>query len=106
MSDLPDDLSVSPLLSKRQVLISSVSSLLGIDAQLLNAIMWFTCIYSRAMHSKICTDMTSDSFILALCRFIAICGPVLCIWWDSGNNFVGACNELKASQFYGKNPIK
>ena len=41
--------------------------------------------------------MTSDSFILALRRFIAIRGPVSCIRCDNGTNFVGASNELKAS---------
>ena len=66
----------------------------------------FTCIYSRAIHIEIFTDMTSDSFILALHCCIAICGPVLFIWCDSGTYCVGACNEVKASQFYGKNPIK
>ena len=57
----------------------------------------FTCLYSRAIHIEICIDMTSDSFILALRRFIAIHGPVSCIWCDNVTNFVGASNELKAS---------
>ena len=39
--------------------------------------------------------MSSDSFILALRRFISIRGPVSCIGCDQGTNFVGASNELK-----------
>ena len=41
--------------------------------------------------------MSSDSFILALRRFISIRGAVSCIRCDQGTNFVGANNELKAS---------
>ena len=67
----------------------------------------FTCLYSRAIHIEICTDMTSDSFILALHRFIAICSPVSCIRCDNGSNFVGASNELKASlNSMEESPIK
>ena len=42
----------------------------------------FTCLYSRAIHIEICTDLSSDSFILALRRFISIRGPVSCIRCD------------------------
>ena len=55
----------------------------------------FTCLYSRAIHIEVCTDFSSDSFILALRRFISIRDPVSCIRCDQGTNFVGASNELK-----------
>ena len=57
----------------------------------------FTCLYSRAIHIEVCNDLSSDSFILALRRFIAIRGHVSCIRCDQGTNFVGASNELKVS---------
>ena len=55
----------------------------------------FSCLYSRAIHFEVCTDLSSDSFILALRCFISIRGPVSCIRCDQGTNFVGASNELK-----------
>ena len=55
----------------------------------------FTCVYSRAIHIEVCTDLTSDAFIMALRRFIAIRGPVSRIRCDCGKNFVGASYELK-----------
>ena len=67
----------------------------------------FTCLYSRAIHIEVCTDLTSDSFILALRRFIAIRGHVSCIRCDQGTNFVGASNELKVSlQQMEQGPVK
>ena len=55
----------------------------------------FTCLYSRAIHIEVCSDLTSDAFIMALRRFIAIRGPVSRIRCDCGTNFVGASNELQ-----------
>ena len=67
----------------------------------------FTCLYSRAVHIEVCTDLSSDSFILALRRFISIRGPVSCIRCDQGTNFVGASNELKSSlEKMDEGPIK
>ena len=67
----------------------------------------FTCLYSRAVHIEICTDLTSDCFILALRRFIALRGPVAMIRCDQGTNFVGASNELKLSlEKMDEGPIK
>ena len=57
----------------------------------------FTCLYSRGIHIEVCSDLTSDCFILALRWFIALRGPVAKIRCDHGTNFVGANNELKAS---------
>ena len=36
----------------------------------------FTCLYSRAVHVEVCASLSTDSFILALRRFIAIRGPI------------------------------
>ena len=55
----------------------------------------FTCLYSRAIHIEVCTDLTSDSFILALRLFTSLRGSVSRIRCDQGKNFVGASNELK-----------
>ena len=67
----------------------------------------FTCLYSRAVHIEICADLTSDCFILALRRFIALRGPVAKIRCDQGTNFVGASNELKLSlEKMDEGPIK
>ena len=55
----------------------------------------FTCLYSRAVHVEVCASLSTDSFILALRRFIAMRGPVKRIRCDRGTNFIGASNELK-----------
>lgn len=54
-----------------------------------------TCLCSRAVHIEMLTDMITDSFINALCCFIAIRGTVQQIRSDQGTNFMGAKNELK-----------
>ena len=55
----------------------------------------FICLASRAMHIEVTNSMETDSFILALRRFIARHGNVRSITSDNDNNFVGANNELK-----------
>ena len=55
----------------------------------------FTSLASRAMHIKITNSMETDSYILALRRFIARRGNVRSITSDNGLNFVVADNELK-----------
>lgn len=44
---------------------------------------------------KSCQDMSTDSFIIVLRCFIAICGAVHQIKSDQGSNFPGAKNKLK-----------
>ena len=53
----------------------------------------FTCLESRAVHIEITNSMETDSFILALIRFIARSDNVRSITSDNGINFVGADNE-------------
>lgn len=55
----------------------------------------FTCLTTRAIHIELSGDLSTDSFILSLRRFIARRGNVKTIRSDNGSNFVGACTELK-----------
>ncbi|XP_064644727.1 uncharacterized protein LOC135498401 [Lineus longissimus] len=55
----------------------------------------FTCLSMRAVHIETVTDMTTDAFINALRRLIAIRGPISLLRCDRGTNFVGARNELQ-----------
>ena len=55
----------------------------------------FTCLASRAIHIESTDSLTTDSFINALRRFIAIRGPIRQLRCDQGTNFVGAERELK-----------
>ena len=55
----------------------------------------FTSLTFRAIHLELCEDMSTDSFIMALRRFISRRGYPLKIMSDNGTNIVGANNELK-----------
>ena len=52
----------------------------------------FTCFSLRALHIETTSRMDTDSFILALRRFLNRRGPVKSIRSDNGGNFVGADN--------------
>ena len=47
------------------------------------------------MHLEIASDMSADSFILALRRFISRRGPINITRSDNGTSFVGAEKELR-----------
>ena len=55
----------------------------------------FTCLASRATHVKMTDDLTTESFLMALRRFLSIRGhSTRTIHSDNGTNFVGARQEL------------
>ena len=54
----------------------------------------FTCLNSRAIHIEVGNFMDTNSFILALWRFIALRGNVTFMRSGSGSNFVGEAKEL------------
>ena len=57
----------------------------------------FTCLTTRAVHIEVTHSLSTDSFILALLRFIYARGsPVKQLISDNATNFKGAENELKA----------
>ena len=54
-----------------------------------------TYLASRAIHIEMTKSMATDSFILALRRFIARPGIIRSIRCDNGSNFIGAEKELE-----------
>ena len=58
-------------------------------------VVLFTCMSSRAVHLESTREMTTDSFLNALRRFICRRGPVRSITSDNGSNFIDAQAELK-----------
>ncbi|KAK3733837.1 hypothetical protein QZH41_000403 [Actinostola sp. cb2023] len=66
----------------------------------------FTCLTVRAIHIEISHSLETDSFLLALRRFIARRGQVKEIRTDNGTNFVGGEKELrKALDDWNQNQI-
>ena len=58
----------------------------------------FVCLTVKAVHLEVVSNLTTEAFIAALCRFIARRGYPSLIWSDHSSNFVGANNELKELQ--------
>lgn len=56
----------------------------------------FTCLTTRAIHIELIESMDTSSFINALCRFLALRGPVIQLRSDCGINSTGAYNELQS----------
>ncbi len=54
----------------------------------------FTCTTSRAIHLELCTDKSTDTFIMAFRRFASLRGHPLICWYDCGTNFKGAQDYL------------
>ena len=55
----------------------------------------FRCMTVRAVHLELTNDLSTDLFIMALCRFKSRRGHVQVTGSDNGANFVGAASELK-----------
>ena len=55
----------------------------------------FVCFNTKAVHLEPVRDMTTEAFIAALRRFVAIRGKPAVIHSDNGTNFQGAYRELK-----------
>nr|XP_033204626.1 uncharacterized protein LOC117165315 [Bombus vancouverensis nearcticus] len=55
----------------------------------------FVCLAVKAVHIELVGDLTSETFIAALRRFIARRGFCSTIHSDNGTNFVGAKNDLR-----------
>ena len=55
----------------------------------------FTCLAIRAIHIEIAHDLSTDSFIQAVCRFVSRRGPPKELFSDNGTNFRGAESEVK-----------
>lgn len=55
----------------------------------------FTCLVSRAVHLEVSADLSTNSFLMALRRFLSRRGNVKCFYSDNGTNFVGAINEIQ-----------
>ena len=56
----------------------------------------FTCATTRAMHIEVSHDMTTNSFIQAVRRFISRRGQIRTLTSDNGSNLRGAERELRA----------
>jgi hypothetical protein len=55
------------------------------------------CVATKAIHLEMVPNLTYESFIAALKRFMARRGLTDHIYSDNGDMFVGASRELKAS---------
>nr|XP_042913145.1 uncharacterized protein LOC122273148 [Parasteatoda tepidariorum] len=64
----------------------------------------FICFVSKAVHIEIVSDLTSESLIATLKRFIARRGKCAKLFSDNATNFVGANKELKKCLNLFKNP--
>ena len=67
----------------------------------------FTCLRYRAVHVEVAKDLSTDSFINAVTRFIARRGPPRIIYSDNGTNFRGAEQDvMKALKAWNKEKIQ
>lgn len=55
----------------------------------------FCCMASRAIHTEVVSDMSSEGFLLAYQRFTSLRGHPRKLWSDPGTNFVGAKPALQ-----------
>ena len=50
----------------------------------------FVLLSVKAVHLELVSDLTTEAFHAALCRFISRRGKLSTVWSDNGSNFVGA----------------
>ncbi|XP_035208427.1 uncharacterized protein LOC118183106, partial [Stegodyphus dumicola] len=58
----------------------------------------FVCLATKAYHIEVVSDLTADSFIAALRRFVSRRGTPRYLFSDNGTNFVGAKRKLSELQ--------
>jgi hypothetical protein len=54
----------------------------------------FVCFTTRAVHIEDVGSLETDTFVLALRRFISVRGAAKELWSDNGTNFTGGEREL------------
>ena len=54
----------------------------------------FVCFATKAVHLELVSDLTTDTFLVALRRFVSRRGLPTDIHSDNGTNFIGAKNDL------------
>lgn len=57
----------------------------------------FICLSTKSVHLEAAGDLSTNSFLMALKRFVGRRGLCLELWSDNGTNFIGASNQLQAS---------
>ena len=55
----------------------------------------FTCMATREVHLELVTDRGTDTFLMALRRFVSLRGNRNNCWSDCGTDFIGAQHYLK-----------
>ena len=76
----------------------------------------FTCLNTRAIRIELSGDLSTDSFILSLGRFLTRRGLVNIMQFDNGTSFIGAVKEIndaiknlkhdKITTYFNKHQIK
>lgn len=67
----------------------------------------FTCLRYRAVHIEVAQDLSSDSFMNAVLRFVSRRGPPRVIYSDNGTNFRGAeLDVVKALKVWNQAEIQ